>query len=484
MRNVVFYGKRFTTAHVLTHVLRRLFVTASDRLRGVHVHGVFDDRRDADEARATLPADRVTVHAEYAERDPFAARDWPQDTVDDWERRYGDPHLGRYIEGERVLAGRSARQRWAYLLAHVEYYDRLARTLAPVAFVCGAASTMHPWVAMEVFRRNGARCVSFYPTRFGETSFILDGPYETLGIGHEYRALLATGLSEEEGRAAHAVVDAYRAQSLRPTDFAFVNALRTRLWPNPVNAVRIAREFLGTDRRYYDEPFGTLVRRALKARGRPLHDLWGRSRLASAVDRTEPFFFFPLQFEPEMSLAAQSRGWSDQLEVIRLLHDSLPVDRRLYVKEHPNMPPGARPARFYREVARLPRVRLLDRRVSSYTVVPYAEAVLTITSTAGWEALMFDRPVALFGRAFYEEFSEGVVPIANPEDLPDILRSFRDWKGAGDAILAYVTAVLRRSRPGIVIEPRYFPDAAPLVLSDDNLDKLGRVILDALPEPA
>jgi hypothetical protein len=35
-----------------------------------------------------------------------------------------------------------------------------------------------------------------------------------------------------------------------------------------------------------------------------------------------------------------------------------------------------------------------------------------------------------------------------------------------------------------VIEPRYFPGAAPLVLSDDNLDKLGRVILDALPEPA
>jgi hypothetical protein len=484
MSNVVVYGKRFTTAHVLTHVLRRLFVTASDRLRTVHVHCVFDDRRDADEARATLPADRVTVHAEYAECDPFASRDWPPDIVDDWERRYGDPHLGRYIAGERVLAGRSARQRWTYLLAHVEYYERLAQTLAPVAFVCGAASTMHPWVAMEVFRRNGARCVSFYPTRFGETSFVLDGPYETLGIGHEYKALLAAGLSEEEERAARKVVDAYRAHAQRPADFGFVNALRTRMLPNPLTAVRLAREFLRTDRRYYDEPFGTLVRRALKARRRPLYDLWLRSRLARRVERTEPFFFFPLQFEPEMSLATQGRGWTDQLEVIRLVHDSLPVDRRLYVKEHPNMPPGARSVRFYREVSRLPRVRLLDRRVNSYTVVPHAEAVLTITSTAGWEALMFDRPVALFGRAFYEEFSEGVVPIANPEDLPDVLRSFRDWKGSGDAILAYVTAVLRHSRPGLVIEPRYFPGAAPLVLSDDNLDKLGRVILDALPEPA
>src|SRR5215813_3096720 len=129
MRNLVVYGKRFTTAHVLTHVLRRLCTTAAARLRDVHVHCVLDDRRDADEARALLPKDRVTVHAEYAELDPFAPREWPQATIDGWERRYGDPHLGRYIAGERVLEGRSRRARWTYLLSHLEYYERLARTL-------------------------------------------------------------------------------------------------------------------------------------------------------------------------------------------------------------------------------------------------------------------------------------------------------------------------------------------------------------------
>jgi hypothetical protein len=479
-RNLVVYGKHFTTSHVFTHVLRRLFATRADRLDDVHVHCVFDDRRDADEARALLPSSRVTVHAEYGAMDPFASREWPQATIDDWECRYGEPHLGRYLDGERVLAGHDERTRWTYLLSHLEGYDRLSRTLAPAVFVCGAASTIHPWMAMEVFRRNGARCVSFFPTRFGETSFILESAYETLGIAKEYAALLVAGLSDVEDRAARAVADTYRRDSFRPVDFTFVNALRTRMLPNPVNALRIARECLRTDRRYYDEPLGTLVRRAVQARRRPFYDLWLRGRLATTVDRTEPFFFFPLQFEPEMALAVQGRGWTDQLEVIRLIHDSLPVDRRLYVKEHPNMPPGARSVRFYRELLRLPRVRVLDRRVSSYAVVPHAEAVLTITSTAGWEALMLGRPVALFGHAFYEEFGEGVVQVTNPEDLPGILRAFRDWKGFGDAILAYVATVLRHAAPGMMIEPRYFPAAASLVLSDDNLDKMGRVILDAL----
>ena len=483
MRNVVVFGKRFTTGHVLTHVLRRLFAQAPEELRDVHVHCLFDDRRDAAEAAAMLAGQPVTVHAEYAELDPFARRRWPQATVDGWERRYGDPHLGRYIEGERVLARRSREARWTYLLAHVEYYERLAQTLQPVAFVSGAASTMHPWLAMRVFRENGARCVSFYPTRFGDTSFILDGPYETLGIAGTYRALLASGLSDAEERMAREVVDGYRTQAVRPVDFGFVNAQRTRMLPNPVNAARLVREFRRTDRRYYDERLGTLIARALRARRRPLYEAWLRPRVVAAVDRSEPYFFFPLQFEPEMSLATQGRGWMHQLEVIRLIHDALPVDRRLYVKEHPNMPLGTRPMRFYRALARLPRVHLLDRRVNSYAVVPHAEAVLTITSTAGWEALMFDRPVALFGHAFYEEFAEGVRVVTRPEELPAILRSFRDWKGSGDAILAYVAAVLRRSQPGIIVEPRYVPDSAGLVLSDDNLDKLGRVIVHALGAP-
>jgi septum formation protein len=39
---------------VLTHVLRRLFAQAPEELRDVHVHCLFDDRRDAAEAAAML----------------------------------------------------------------------------------------------------------------------------------------------------------------------------------------------------------------------------------------------------------------------------------------------------------------------------------------------------------------------------------------------------------------------------------------------
>ena len=78
-----------------------------------------------------------------------------------------------------------------------------------------------------------------------------------------------------------------------------------------------------------------------------------------------------------------------------------------------------------------------------------------------------------------------MVQLTQPETVPAALRAFRDWKPAGEAALAaYIVAVLERSRPGMIIEPRYVPAAAPRVLSDENLDNLGRVIVDALPRAA
>ena len=478
-RNVVVYGKMFTTAHVFIHALRRLLVRPG--LGGYHFHCVFDDRRDAAYAASFLPADRVTVHAQYRELDPFRKDlTWAPETVKRWERLYGHPHLRLYMDKERILDGLPVEVKWRYLLSHIEYFENLIQVTKPVLYISGAASTIHPWVGMEVCRGNGVPCLSFYPTRFGTTSFLLDGPYEQLRIGTLYQALLAQGLDADEERAAQAVLDEYRQNAVKPIDYLYVNAKRMRALPRPGRAIHAIREYYGTDQQYYDEPLHVLLLRALKARRTCFYDWFLRSKMVRTIDPERRFFFFPLQFEPEMSLVTQGRGWTDQLELVRLISQSLPIDRWLYVKEHPNMPAGIRPLRFYRELTSLPRVQLLDRHINSYAIVPHAEAVLTITSTAGWEALMFNRPVGLFGHAFYEEFDAGVVQVTNPEELPRILLNFRRLTISDKTILAYIAAVLRQAKPGILIEPRFFPSAAELVLSDENLDHIGQAILDKL----
>jgi hypothetical protein len=66
----------------------------------------------------------------------------------------------------------------------------------------------------------------------------------------------------------------------------------------------------------------------------------------------------PLHYQPEAYVTFSAPKLVNQLTWLRLLCLSLPPDVTVLVKEHPLQDPGWRPARYYEEIASLPRVRL------------------------------------------------------------------------------------------------------------------------------
>lgn len=476
---VLVYGRYHTTSYIMIHVLERL-LAHEPRLSGVHLQLLLDDRRDVPLARSRLPAS-VEVTAQYEALQLLRApRSWPEATIGRWERMYGSPHLRAFIESERALQGRPEAMKWDYLYSHIDYFERLWQRTQPDLFVSGAADGLNPWVAMSVFKANGVECLSFSPARFGQRSFILDNPYETLDIETAYRAVLARGLTAGEHAAAAALRDEYVSKRLKPTDHLAVRQQRRRRLPSLLTPIRLARETYTTDSGKFDLPLSIALARAARARTSGLRNRLLRRHVQPSLPPGERFFFFPLQYEPEISLSTQGRGWTDQLALAELISQSLPIDRWLYVKEHPSMLSGIRPSGFYRALMHLPRVRLLEQYMNSYDIIPRAEGVLTITGTAGWEALMLGRPVVLFGHAFYEEFAEGVTRLNRFDELPGILRDLRHRQVPEEPLLAYIATVLSRAPEGIFIEPRAFSGIADMVLSDANLDGIGSVIAQRL----
>ena len=483
-RNIVLYGKVYTTSHLFIHTLRWLVTRHADEIRDWHFHLILDDRRDRDTAASLLTNNHVTVYAQYEACRPKDARlSWSSTQLQDWEHRYGTPHLRLYIAGERILEGRSEDTQWRYLFSHIEYFERLCHELQPALFISGPAALLPSWVAINVFRGNGIPCLIFSPARFEDRCFLPDDAHERLHVQPLYQEKLRDGLATPEREAAVALVQQYRRKAIKPAEFWIVKrTTRLRLIPRPRRLWQRLYHNYWTDGREYDEPFSAVVWRALKARRTWIYDAYLQFKVVRRVPADEPFFFYPLQFEPEMALSTQGRGWTNQLDLIRVISECLPIDRWLYVKEHPMMPSGVRPLGFYRELLRLPRVRLLDQRLDSYAVVPSAEAVITLGSTVGWEALMFGKPVLLAGRAFYEEFSDGVVRVEQLEELPGLLRSLRSRGVPEEALLAFIAAVLTKAPKALVVEPRFFPDLTNRVLSPDNLEAIARLILERLQQ--
>ena len=118
----------------------------------------------------------------------------------------------------------------------------------------------------------------------------------------------------------------------------------------------------------------------------------------------ERYFLFPLHSLSEKSAYSYlGYGYSDQLSIVRQISNCIPPGAWLYVKEHTGMF-GEKNISFYRQIKACRQVRLISPRENSFYLLQKAEAVITLGSTMGFEAVLMDKPVILLGDVWYKNF--------------------------------------------------------------------------------
>lgn len=99
----------------------------------------------------------------------------------------------------------------------------------------------------------------------------------------------------------------------------------------------------------------------------------------------EQFILYPIHFHPESSTSIMSGTYLDEYEVIRNIAFNLPQGTKLYVKDHISAW-GYPSLEFYKKIKKLPNVRLLGPHEKTKYLIKKSRAVITLTSTVGYEA--------------------------------------------------------------------------------------------------
>lgn len=162
----------------------------------------------------------------------------------------------------------------------------------------------------------------------------------------------------------------------------------------------------------------------------------------------ERFFFLPLHQMEDYGLtyAASQLGGQDQL--VERIAAAMPKGVTLYVKEHPN-PLWPIPVEWVRRIAALPNVRLLPPQLNAHEIIAKAEAIVTIMSDVGWEALLQGKPVITLGSSFYTEY-DVTLDVRDLTELPAVLAAVANGAGrpAPERVQRLVAAVLGSVYPG------------------------------------
>lgn len=177
---------------------------------------------------------------------------------------------------------------------------------------------------------------------------------------------------------------------------------------------------------------------------RKTRNLRGLNDLYDAFNPKEDFVFFPLHYEPEVSLLFQAPFYADQIYVIRQIAKSLPIHYKLYIKEHPSMI-DYRPRSFYKELKKIHNVKLINPAISSFSIIPQAKLITVITGTTGWEALLFKKPVISFGNQFYNALSM-VKKCTEIERLPYLIKEqLENFVYKEEELISFISAIFQDS---------------------------------------
>ena len=96
---------------------------------------------------------------------------------------------------------------------------------------------------------------------------------------------------------------------------------------------------------------------------------------------------------------------------------------------------GYRPRSFYKEIKKMPNVKLIEPSVSSFDLIRTCELCILITSTVGFEATLLKKPVVTLGNHLVNDLSF-VRYCDNLRDLPRVVAEQMAAADYSDAELA------------------------------------------------
>jgi hypothetical protein len=435
--------------------------------RRVDVSVVCLRESDAETIRALAPAVHVAESFErFHDRTP--APDLAAETLR-LARDYADVNWWAIAAAERSfvdssfliggLGQRSESQEYveALIVGLVRHLEAVFSEGRYSAAVCQAADSLMSYIFHQVARRFAAQLLVLSPNAWiredGKPGFYIgyDEFMHNARMEAHYRELGHRPLREDERQRSRRfqqtvrdfeITRAFRSIMNRPFIVPAVSPNLRRLWTYLHENTARRKEI-----EYYK------IDVAAKARANMLR-VWRRWRsrrlLGSSVPAIPPrSVFYPMQYQPEQTTLVGGIYFANQVALVENLAKALPFGCTLVVKEHPRGR-GARPAWQYRHLAHFPNVRFCD--ADAKEIIRRCEAVVTITSTVGLEAMALDRPVIVLGNCYYD-FADVVYRPKNWPELAQALKrilidgEYRSNAARGEWIDRFFLAYLRARVP-------------------------------------
>lgn len=174
--------------------------------------------------------------------------------------------------------------------------------------------------------------------------------------------------------------------------------------------------------------------------------------LYQKLPRNKKYIFYPLHYLAESQVTVRSNNIIDQIILIKLISLNIPSDYCLLIKEHPKAE-GEIGLNDLVTIRNLQNVCLVKPEITSHDLIKLSNIIITVNSTVGFEAILYQRPVITFGKGIYMD--QGVtLDIKALKDLPFLLEKAKNFHLKYENIAVFVKNLIDLSIKGNFKNPQ------------------------------
>lgn len=375
----------------------------------------------------------------------FEAEKIDRNYIADFERIYAPPHLWHYFYSDRkLMMSIGPKEETTTVIDPLYGHDDLLKILQnraraieemlkasrPDCIIFFAIGALSHLILFHVAKKLGIRTFNIDFPRVGNLISISED-YRTLsGVEQIFHDIKKNHAAVPEQAKAEALIEKFRTTGSLDIEYLAVDLAvnpshSNKLRPKSLTALVsfIATLFGNYWRNRGLYLYGMADQNPLRFIGQKLKQRYRKWRgiadLYAEPAVNEEYALYPLHYEPELATLLLSPFYFDQMALIRHIARSLPLHMKLYVKEHPAMV-YRRSRSFYKELLKIPNVKLVSHKIRSFELIQNAKLVTVITGTVGWEACLLGKPVISFGEVFFNALSF-VKRVRNIETLPQVV---------------------------------------------------------------
>lgn len=323
----------------------------------------------------------------------------------DFEKNH-DISINFIIHADRYLVKLPEKKRRTLLVLLIQFCEKLL-TENHYDVIIGELSSASDLIFYYAAKKRNIPYLFFWHGRIAGKMEFSDITGQRIGLKEIYEEKKREGLSQEE----KAVVEQYLATLKKPDYMKYAdttkvkNIFKQRLDDTPVNRlIKYFKSYL-LDKEWTVDMDPSITSKITSRINKCTYIVRKEfyKHYFSTPDFNEAFYLFPLHYQPEASTMTFAQDYLDQIALIRNLVKHIPAGTYLYVKEHPSMA-VYRGWLFYDELIKIPNVKLLSPLSPTDECIKHCQGIITLTGTAGYEAILADKPVFVFGNVFYSEY--------------------------------------------------------------------------------